>query len=91
MTRRAFWLIVVAYAFLAIGATLSLYLFGRQADRIKENTHRLNLAVGAACEIGVAPDNKEALVIHQLATRQLVISTHDCQVIVRMLETPNDE
>lgn len=86
MTRKAFWLIAVAYAFLAIGAAVSLYLFGKQADRIQENNHRLNSALGAACEIGIAPDDKEPIVIHQLATGQLVISTHDCQVIVRKLE-----
>jgi len=90
MTRRAFWLIAVAYACLAIGAVVSLYLFSKQADRIKENNHRLNLAVGAACEIGIVPDDKEPLVIHRLATNQLVISSHDCQVIVRMLEHPDE-
>jgi hypothetical protein len=46
----------------------------------------LNSALGAACEIGIAPDDKEPMVIHQLATGQLIISTHDCQVIVRKLE-----
>lgn len=90
MTRRAFWLIAVAYVCLAIGAAVSLYLFGQQADRIKENNHRLNLAVGAACEIGIAPDGQEPLIIHKLATNQLVISSHDCQVIVRMLEKPDE-
>jgi hypothetical protein len=90
VTRRAFWLIAVAYALLAIGATTSLYIFSKQADKIEENNHRLNLAVGAACEIGIAPDDKEPLIIHRVATGQLTISTHDCQVIVRNLEKPDE-
>lgn len=34
MTRRAFTLVAIAYACLALGAIISLYLFGRQTDRI---------------------------------------------------------
>lgn len=86
MTVRAFWLVAMAYICLAIGATLSIYLFNKQADRLEQNTKRLNGAVGAACEIGIVPDSMEKFKVHQLATGQLVLRHHDCEVIVRKLE-----
>lgn len=88
LQRSVKWLAVatVTLYLVLIGVGIYVYSFSRQAKQIQQNTDRLNAAVAAACEIGIAPDKDEPFVVHQLATGQLLVESQDCEVIFRKLK-----
>jgi hypothetical protein len=87
--RRGLMKLTIATVILYLGLIavgVYVYTFGRQAQQIEDNTDRLNAAIGAFCEVGAAPDSREGQVLHEIALGTLVITTHDCQVIVRKVK-----
>lgn len=67
MTRRAYRLIVGAYAFLALGAIVTLILLSRQAKDISATNRQLVGAAVAYCQAGIQPDAQETVVIDQIS------------------------
>ena len=90
MTRRAWLLVAGAYALLAIGAVITVYLLQQEANDIETINRRLVYAAAAYCQAGIAPDTQEKQIIDQLSrgdynADQLLELDPICQrIIVRL-------
>lgn len=88
-TRKALLWLTMATALLYIsilGGGIYLYFTGSKAEQVNQTTDRLNQTIGAFCEVTSAPDAEEPKAIHDLAEKTLVLSSQDCEAIVRYLE-----
>jgi hypothetical protein len=81
MTRRAWTLIVLGYAILALGAVVTAFLFTHQSNELDATNHRLVKAVAAYCEIALLPDKLEDDGLRALARGSIVLSHPTCREI----------
>lgn len=66
MTHRAWVLVSAGYALLAIGLVVSLFVNGRQQDRLDDQQRDLRNATQALCRAVSAPEADEVTVLGRL-------------------------
>jgi hypothetical protein len=87
--RKRFLLTWLFMGMLAVMTGSALYLESQSSDKIDDNAQRLNNAIGAACEVGLASDANEPRVLDRLAAGGDEVIHKVCLEIVERVKGDN--